>query len=54
MRIFSINLWFCREADQLFGVVKLYSQNLLDRDYLNTSAYPGTPVTVGMGITLEL
>ena len=35
------------------GVVRLYSQNLLNKDYLNTSAYPGTPLTVGTGISFE-
>ncbi len=36
------------------GVLRVYAKNLLNEDYLNTSAYPGTDFTVGAGISLEL
>jgi iron complex outermembrane receptor protein len=35
------------------GVVRIYSQNLLNEEYRNMNAYPGTPVTVGTGITFK-
>ena len=35
------------------GMIELYANNLFDEDYLNTSAYPGTDLTVGSAISFQ-
>ena len=35
------------------GTLQLYANNLFDEDYMNTSAYPGTDLTVGSAISFQ-
>jgi len=35
------------------GTLQLYANNLFDEDYLNTSAYPGTDLTVGSALSFQ-